>query len=81
VNEAIELEYQELLTEVETLGKCLGSHEGIECCKRAWERLTTIDQMLQESHPFPWGVSLNREFDDATIAHLEDAILDIWGFE
>jgi hypothetical protein len=74
VNEAIEHEYQELVIEVESLGKCLGAHEGIECCKRIWERMTTIDQMLQEAHPFAWG---EPEVSEATKA----AIFDIWGID
>jgi hypothetical protein len=84
MNEAIQHEYQELLIEIQTLGLCLGERASVECCQRIWERLTKLDQLLQEAHPFPWGGSLNRDFqdfDDATIAHLEDAIFNIWGIQ
>jgi hypothetical protein len=74
--EAIEHEYQELVIEVETLGHCLSKREGIECCKRIWERMTTIDQMLQEAYPFAWG-----EPTDGVSKATKAAIFDVWGID
>jgi hypothetical protein len=83
-SDAIRHEYQELITELETLGMCLDNQMGKECIKRAWERMTILDQMIHEAHPYPWGGSLNQklqDFQDATIARRCREIFDLEGIE